>query len=143
MFEKWTQWTNVKSILIGAGDVLHPCFKPFTTKEIMQLFGWHHFNEIAPSPSTECKFLHAMSNDANGNDLVTQCTPNGVRCHKHFKRFFGVADPRTHPPPKVVQPNFKVYAFFENANEFSLEAWDPSPFLAVDEQVQRFFWPCK
>ena len=30
MFEKWTQWTNVKAILMGAGDVLCPDFKPST-----------------------------------------------------------------------------------------------------------------
>ena len=63
---------------------------------------------------------------------------NGVRRHNHFKCFFSVTDPRIYPPPKTVQPNFKVDTFFDRVSKFSLEAWDPSPYLAVDEQVQRF-----
>ena len=138
MFQKWTQWTNMKAILMGAGDVLYPDFKPFTTKEIGQHVGLCHLNGIAPSPNIELKFLPTNANAANGNDIVNQCMPNGNRRHKHFKCFFSVTDPRIHPPPKTAQPNFKVDTFFQHVNQFSLEAWDPSPSLAVDEQVQMF-----
>ena len=64
--------------------------------------------------------------------------PNDVRHHEYLKCFFRIANPRIHPTPKIVQPNFKVDAFFENMRKFYLEAWDPSPCLTVDEQVQRF-----
>ena len=68
-------------------------------------------NGIAPSPNMEHEFLPLTANAANGNDLVNQCMPNGVR-RKNFKLFFRIFDPRIHPPPKTVQPKFKLDTLF-------------------------------
>ena len=102
MFEKWTKWTNAKEILTGAGNVLHPDFKPLTTKEIRQHTGLRNLNGIAPSPSVEHEFLPVIKNAANRNDLANQCMPNGIRLRNHLKYFFSVADPRIHSPPKTL-----------------------------------------
>ena len=83
----------MKAIIVDAGDALCPDFKPFTTKEIRQNVGLHHLNKISPSPNMKHKFLPAIVNAANGNDLVSQFMPNGVRRHKHFKYFFSFLVP--------------------------------------------------
>ena len=92
----------------------------------------------APYPSMECEFISDAVNADNGNDIANQCIPNGFRRHEHFKCFFRIADPRIHPHPKTVPPNFKVDSFFEYVSKFSLEACDPILFLAANEHVQRF-----
>lgn len=38
----------------------------------------------------------------------------------------------------TAQPKLKVNAFFDHVNKFSLEPWDPSPFLVLDGHFQRF-----
>jgi len=141
MYDKWTRWTNIKAILMGAGegpDSLYPDFVPFTTAELKQHIGLYILNGISPSPNINQKFQSQKEDPVNGCDIVSQAILNGPRRHRHFRCFFTIYDPRVHPPRKSVQPNFKVDSFFAHINDVSLEAWLPGPQLSVDEQVQRF-----
>ena len=74
---------------------------------MMQHVGLCNLNGIDPPPSMKCEFLPMTVNAANSDDLVNQCMPN-FRCYEHFKCFFSVTDPRTHPPLKQFNLNLRL-----------------------------------
>ena len=90
----------------------------------------------------EYDFLPATENAANCNDLVNQHMSNGVRRHKHLKCCFSIADPRIHPHPKTVQPDFKVDAFFDNVKKISLSLVSYSTF-DTGRVGSKAHWPWK
>ena len=139
--DKWTRWTNIKAILMGAGEgpgSLYPDFAPFTAIELKQHIGLFILNSISPSPNINKKFQSQKVDSVNGYDIVSHAILNSPRRHRHFRCFFTIYDPRVYPLSKSVQPNFKVDSFFAYINDVSLEAWLPGPQLSIDEQVQHF-----
>eukprot|EP00957_Ditylum_brightwellii_P094196 7171627-Ditylum_brightwellii.AAC.1 len=55
------------------------------------------------------KFKNQSIEPVNGNDAIYHALgPHAMCCHKEFKKFFCVCDPRMVTPPSKTHPNFKV-----------------------------------
>eukprot|EP00957_Ditylum_brightwellii_P115039 8774630-Ditylum_brightwellii.AAC.1 len=57
------------------------------------------------------KFRQQSNKPVNRNDAIYHVLgPNTTCCHKEFKKFFCVRDPRMITPPRKTYPSFKVIA---------------------------------
>eukprot|EP00957_Ditylum_brightwellii_P177834 13545904-Ditylum_brightwellii.AAC.1 len=55
------------------------------------------------------KFRQQSNKPVNGNDAMHHALgPNTMCCHKEFKKFICVRDPRMITLPRKIRPNFKV-----------------------------------
>ena len=122
-------WTNQKAWLAGMVD-----WKPFDPREIRQHFGLYVLHGLSPTPRVEYKFKPQKLDRVAGNDFVySSFDANAERRHKHFKSFLSCVDPLIDPPPRGVNPNWKVHSIIKWMNHISPKLWDANQSVSVDE----------
>ena len=123
----------------GEGGSIYCEYKPFTVFELMKHIGIYFLNGVSPSPQVEQKMSSQKDDVFNSNNMVHYALGRGgVRCHKHFKCFFGVQDPRLGTPSRTTHPNWKVEPFLKQALRVCKEAMIPGQDCAIDKQTNGF-----
>ena len=135
----WMAYSNTKAMLCNVGEpgsIYSGKFKPFSTKDIMQMIGIYILDGIAPSPQVEQKMQPQSKQWIQGNDFVVSSIGKGYQQKlQEFHHFFGTQDPLMTPPKKDECPNFKVDEFFRWLRFIWKQAWVLGKDFSIDEQT--------
>ena len=120
---KWAAFLNLNAALYNAGNMTYKMFTNFTPEEIEKHIRVYILNGFSPSPDIKMKFRNQSNEPVNGNDAIHHALgPNATCCHKEFKKFFCVRNPRMVTPPRKTHSNFKVDRWLKHVNEIFMEA---------------------
>ena len=137
---QWTNWTNTKAIMMGAGDTIYRGeWRSFTTKEVRQILGTYIIHGLAPTPRLEYKFYPQSHDPVTGNDFVAaNMGKNALRRLHHFKCFFACQNPVLPTPDRNLDPLHKVKGLVSWITKIGGESWALGKSFAIDEQTIGF-----
>ena len=111
----WMAYSNTKAMLCNAGkpgSIYSGKFKPFSTKDIMQMIGIYILDGIAPSPQVEQKMQPQLKQQTHGNDFMASSIGKGYQQKlRQFRHLFGTQYPLMTPPKKVECPISRWMSF--------------------------------
>jgi hypothetical protein len=85
------------------------------------------------------KFIPQSQDTINGNDMYFRVFGlNATKCHKKFKAYFTIQDPRKIVPSTKMHPNFKGDPFLCWIQSESIQAFDLGKYISIDEQTIGF-----
>ena len=135
----WRGYTNMKAEMCGAGQkggVYEKEWSPMTNVDLFQMLGLMTLDGVAPQTQMRRRVRPESVERTCGNDLLAKCLgKNAGRRWQMFKKFFGVQDPTTNPPPRKSCPNYKCDSAFKWSRHIWKAAWIVSKTFAADEQT--------
>ena len=135
----WRGYTNTKAQMAGAGEKgceYEGQWTEMTNVDLFQMLGLITLDRVAPQMQMQRRLRPQSAERTCGNDLLTKCLgPNSLRKWVMFKKYFGIQDPITTPPPRKQCPNYKCDSTFKWARHIWKAAWIVAKTFSGDEQT--------